>query len=147
MSETVIDEALKIEDIRYQVMNYVKQMLPIYKTWADQNLERHLAFYMDLGQMAVSQNHNGVVNGVLAFQFINDIEDRKTMKNDRNGEGVFIDIFIAGDQATRESLVRQAMLISGVRKWIAFERTKYNQRVSKLPWSLAERIACYGRRP
>lgn len=146
MSETVIDEALKIEDIRYQVMNYVKEKLPVYKTWADQNLEDHIAHFMGLGQMFVSQKEDGQINGVLSMQYIDSTDERHTLENKRNAEGVFIDIFIADNQKTREELVTQAMLVSGVRKWIAFERCKYNQRVSKLPWSLAERIACYGRR-
>lgn len=144
MSETVIDEEVKIEDIRYQVMNYIQEKLPQYKTWALKNLEGYVAHFMGLGQMFVSQGDNGEVNGVLALQFIDTLKERKALNSKRKTSGVFIDVFIADSQTVREELVRQAMLFSGVRKWIAFERAKYNQRVSKMPWNFAERIASYG---
>ena len=145
MSETVIDEGLKIEDIRYQVMNYIRENLPVYQMWSDNNLEDLVKFYMGLGQFLISEE-NGKINGVLSFQLVNTLEERNTMVNDRKSEGVFIDMFVAASQAVREKLVGQAVMLSGIRKWIAFERCKYSQRVSKLPWKLAERIACYGRR-
>ncbi|MFZ9681461.1 MAG: hypothetical protein ACO3CL_08590, partial [Bacteroidia bacterium] len=56
MRETVIDEGLKIEDIKSQVMTYVKAKLPIYQSWADSNFEDHVSFYMNLGQLLVSQD-------------------------------------------------------------------------------------------
>jgi hypothetical protein len=144
MSETVIDEGLKIEDIRYQVMNYVRSKLPVYKTWSDDNLNDLIKFYMDLGQCLISEGNDGNIDGVLALQFVDKVEDRNVMENKRDGEGVFIDIFIAKTKQVREKLVWQAISISGVRKWIAFERCKYGQRASKLPWKFAERIASYG---
>jgi len=143
--KSVIDEGLKIKDIRYQVMNYIRENLPVYKMWSDNNLEDLIKFYMGLGQFLVSEK-DGKINGILAFQFINTLEERNTMVNDRKSDGAFIDMFIAATQAIREKLIEEAVMLSGVRKWIAFERCKYSQRVSKLPWKLAERIACYGRR-
>lgn len=145
MNESVIDEGLKMEDILGKVMSYIREHLPVYRTWADDNLKEVLAFYFGLGQLLVSQTDEGKINGVLSFQLINSVEERHSFKNDRNSEGGFIDIFIADAQPIREMLVRTAMLASGIKKWIAFERCKYSQRVSKLPWSLAERIASYGR--
>ncbi|NBR96583.1 MAG: hypothetical protein EBS60_01950 [Verrucomicrobia bacterium] len=145
MMKSVIDEGLKIKDIRYQVMNYIRENLPVYKMWSDNNLEDLIKFYMGLGQFLVSEK-DGKINGILAFQFINTLEERNTMVNDRKSDGAFIDMFIAATQAIREKLIEEAVMLSGVRKWIAFERCKYSQRVSKLPWKLAERIACYGRR-
>lgn len=145
MSETVIDEALKIEDIRGQVMSYVKNNIPVYKTWSEKNLKEHLSFYFDLGQIIVSQKENGQLCGVLAFQLIDSINDRNTLVNNPEGRGVHIDMFAADSQKTREDLVAQAMAFTGIRQWISFERCKYNQRVSKLPWKLAERISFYGR--
>lgn len=146
MSETVIDEGLKIEDIKGQVMSYVKNELPLYKTWSNKNLKEHLSFYFNLGQIVVSQKEDGSVCGVLAFQLINSVEDRDAKSNDPEGLGVHIDIFIADSQQTRERLVGEAMAFTGVRQWISFERCKYSQRLSKLPWKLAERISDYGRR-
>jgi hypothetical protein len=145
MMKSVIDEGLKIKDIRYQVMNYIRENLPVYKMWSDNNLEDLIKFYMGLGQFLVSEK-DGKINGILAFQFINTLEERNTMVNDRKSDGAFIDMFIAATQAIREKLIEEAVMLSGVRKWIAFERCKYSQRVSKLPWKLAERIAGYGRR-
>lgn len=146
MSESVIDEGLKIEDIRNQVMSFIKDYLPVYNTWSDSNFEDHISFYMGLGQLLTSQDSEGKINGVLALQFIDEVEERNTLKNDKNSKGVHIQIFVAESQKVREDLVSQAMAISGVKNWISFERCKYNQRVSKLPWRLAERIAFYGRR-
>ena len=81
MSKTVIDEGLKIEDIRCQVMSYVKEKLPVYKTWAEQNLNDHIAHFMGLGQMFISQAEDGKINGVLSMQYINSTDERNTFEN------------------------------------------------------------------
>lgn len=143
--QAIIDERLKMKDMNEQVIAYLKSRVSSYKRWAKSGLRDMLEFYRGLGQLMVSQDETGKVDGVMAFQLINTINEINGDTNDWNAEGVHIQILSAETSEVREKLVRQAIAVCGTRSWISFERAKYGLRLSKLPFSLAERIACYGR--
>lgn len=134
-----------MKDINTQVITYVKSRIISYKRWAKSGLRDMLEFYRNLGQLIVSQDERGEVDGVMAFQLINSVDEINGDTNDWNSEGVHIQILSAETSEVREKLVKQAIAVCGTRSWISFERAKYGQRLSKLPFALAERIACYGR--
>lgn len=144
MSETVIDERVKMKDIMDQVIRYLLKRIPAYAKWSKKNLVDHLSFYMGHGQLIIHQNQSGKLDGVLALQFIETIEQAEYECNIENGQGVHIRILVADNKPAKSNLIRQAMTLSGIRSWVSFERLKYNDRIRKLPWALAERMASYG---
>ena len=139
--QAIIDERLKMKDINGQVTTYVDKKIPFYRHWKRKDLKDMIQFFSDLGQLIVHQDEKGKIAGVLAFQFVNKPEDIRSWKNDFNGEGGAIVILASDNKTIRGELVQNAMVLSGVRKWICFERGKYNDRIRVLPWALAERMS------
>jgi hypothetical protein len=139
--QAIIDERLKMKDINGQVTTYVEKKIPFYRHWNKKDLKSMIQFFSDLGQLIVHQNSKGKVDGVLALQFIDKPEDIREWGNNFNSQGVAIVVLASDDNHIRGELVRSAMAISGVRKWICFERGKYDDRMRVLPWALAERMA------
>lgn len=144
MTKDVIDEGLKMKDIKSDIMSYVKKRMPIYKTWSSKELQKYISFFISLNQLIISQDSEGKINGILGMRFLNDSDNPKKLTNNFNGEGVLIELFSADNKEVRKSLVQQAITGSGIRKWISFERFKYDERMKKMPWSFAERMASYG---
>ena len=139
--QAIIDERLKMKDINGQVTTYVEKKIPFYRHWKRKDLKDMIRFFADLGQLIVHQDEKGKIDGVLAFQLVNKPEDIREWKNDFNGEGGAIVILASDNKTIRGELVQNAMVLSGVRKWICFERGKYNDRMRVLPWALAERMS------
>jgi len=130
-----------MKDINGQVTTYVEKKIPFYRHWGKNELKAIVKFFSDLGQLIIHQNAKGEIDGVMAFEFINTPKDILKWKNDFNSEGLAI-IFLASDtQDIRREIARNMMVLTGVRKWICFERGKYNDRMRVLPWSLAERMS------
>ena len=144
MSKDVIDEGLKMKDIIEQVMAYLFKKIPAYAQGPKEELEEHLSFYMSHNQLLIHQNQDGEIDGVLAFHFINSVEEAPNNINIPDGEGLYVRFMAADGKFQREDLVRDTMAFSGIRSWISFERLKYNDRVRKKAWSFAERMASYG---
>jgi hypothetical protein len=139
--QPIIDERLKMKDINGQVTTYVEKKIPFYRQWGKNNLKEMIKFFSDLGQLIVHQNKTGKIDGVLALQFVNKPEEINGWENNFNSEGVAIAILACENKTIRGELVRMAMILSGVRDWICFDRAKYGQRLRVLPWALAERMA------
>ena len=130
-----------MKDINTQVTTYIENKIPDYQHWGRKPLKEFIQFFLDLGQLIVHQDYKGKIDGVLAFQLIDKPEDIRTWKNDFNAEGGAIVFLASEDKTIRGELVRSAMAVSGIRKWICFERFKYGSRIRVLPWALAERTS------
>ena len=130
-----------MKDINGQVTTYVEKKIPFYRLWNRKDLKDMIKFFSDLGQLIVHQNTKGKIDGVLALQFVDKPEDIKEWKNDFNSDGVAIVVLASDNKHVRSELVQNAILVSGVRSWVCFERGKYNDRMRVLPWNLAERMA------
>jgi hypothetical protein len=141
ITQPIIDEWLKMKDINGQVTTYVEKKIPFYRLWNRKDLKDMIKFFSDLGQLIVHQNTKGKIDGVLALQFVDKPEDIKEWKNDFNSDGVAIVVLASDNKHVRSELVQNAILVSGVRSWVCFERGKYNDRMRVLPWNLAERMA------
>jgi len=139
--QPIIDERLKMKDINGQVTTYVEKKIPFYRHWKRKDLKDMIRFFSDLGQLIVHQDEKGKIDGVLAFQFVNTPEEINSWSNDFNAEGGAIVILASDNKTIRGELVQNAMVLSGVRSWICFQRGKYNDRIRTLPWALAERMA------
>lgn len=141
VTQPVIDEWLKMKDINVQVTTYVEKKIPFYRHWGRKELKAMIKFFADLGQLIVHQNEKGRIDGVLALQFIDKPEDIHSWQNNFNAEGVAIVILASENKDVRKQLVSTAIAVSGIRSWVCFEGSKYNQRMRVLPWKLAERMA------
>jgi hypothetical protein len=130
-----------MKDINGQVTTYVEKKIPFYRHWKRKDLKGMIRFFADLGQLIVHHDERGEIDGVLVFQLINKPEEIREWKNDFNAEGGAIVVLASENKTIRGELVRTAMVLSGIRKWICFERGKYNDRMRVLPWALAERMA------
>lgn len=145
MSESVIDERVEMKDIMDQVMAYLIDKIPTYATWSKKNLRDHISFYSNGGRLFVHQDSQGKIDGVLALQLIDTTDDARYEVHKEEGDGVHVRILAADNQLAKADLIRQGMMLTGIKSWVSFERAKYSDRLRKLPWALAERIACYGR--
>lgn len=140
MSETVIDEGLKIEDMKDQVISYIEDKIPAYSHWLREDLKAFVDFLYGFGQLLLRFSEDGKINGVLGFQLIDSPEELFSFKNKRNSEGVAIVLLASENEMTRKELVKEAILISGIRSWVCYYRDRL-EKMTVMPWVFAERMA------
>ena len=134
-----------MKDMDNQVTAYLKRQVSSYHEWSKNKIKDMVQFYKSLGQLIVSQDKDGKVNGALGFQFLNSINDINDSINDWNSEGIHIQFLAVDNKEVRAKIMQQLIAVSGFRFWVSFERAKYGQRLSVLPFDCIERMASYGR--
>jgi hypothetical protein len=139
--QPIIDERLKMKDINGQVTTYVEKKIPFCRDWGRKNLKATIKFFADLGQLIVHQNDKGDIDGIMAFEFVDKPENILQWKNDFNADGLAIVFFACDTKDIRKEIVQNMIALTGIRKWICFERGKYNDRMRVFPWALAGRMS------
>lgn len=140
MSETVIDEGLKIEDMKDQVTSYIEEKIPAYGHWLREDLKAFVNFLYGFGQLLFRTDDQGRIIGVLGFQLVDEPEDLFSYNNKRDSKGGAIVLLACENNQIRKELVREAIVISGIRSWICYRKDKTGKLVV-MPWSFAERMA------